>query len=174
MDLGATISKICLLFNEIAQAKGTSITVTIDRSCPKRVLCDRNRLTQVLNNLVNSACKFTDKGRITIRVTGEKLTGDTVRVYFSERIPASGSPNNHLEEIFLPFKQIEISDHRAFGGTGLGLAIVARLVKLMGGKIRVKSQLGVGTTFSFPIRTDSDASMSAWMIVLASHTGSII
>jgi two-component system sensor histidine kinase RpfC len=149
MNIGETIDNITQVFNEIARTKGITIKAEVARTLPNRVLCDKNRLTQVLNNLLNNACKFTDKGQVKLSVKTKKLAGEKVRVIFVIEDSGIGIADDQLEEIFLPFKQIEFANHRDFGGTGLGLAIVSRLVKLMGGEIRVDSQLGVGTTFTF-------------------------
>jgi two-component system sensor histidine kinase RpfC len=149
INIDTTINNITQVFNEIARTKGISIKLDIARTLPGNVLCDQNRLTQVLNNLLNNACKFTHKGQIRVKVTSDDLPENRVRVFFAIEDSGIGIAKDHLEEIFLPFKQIELTDYRAFGGTGLGLAIVARLVRLMGGKINVDSEPGVGTTFTF-------------------------
>lgn len=149
MNIATTIDNITQVFNEIARAKDISIKADVAETLPNRVLCDQNRLTQVLNNLLNNACKFTDKGQIKLSVTAKKLPGDKVRVIFVVEDSGIGIADDQLEKIFLPFKQIEFANHKDFGGTGLGLAIVSRLVKLMGGKISVDSQFGIGTTFTF-------------------------
>jgi two-component system sensor histidine kinase RpfC len=172
MDIGATIDNIARVYHEIARAKDVSITLDIDNAVPPRVLCDQNRLEQVLNNLLNNACKFTDHGRIKVSVRSETLPGEKTRVFFAVEDSGIGIAEDHLEEIFQPFKQVEFVDHRAFGGTGLGLAIAARLINLMGGEMGVDSQVGVGTTFTFhldlttvdgspePVALDSETSLS--------------
>jgi two-component system sensor histidine kinase RpfC len=159
-NIATTVNEIARVFNEIARSKNISLKVDVAGTLPDRVLCDRNRLTQVLNNLLSNACKFTDKGTVSVIVNSDDLPGNMVRVTFAVQDSGIGIAEDHLGEIFLPFKQIEVTDYRAFGGTGIGLAIVSRLVELMGGEIEVHSQLGVGTTFAFhldlPIAPDDD------------------
>jgi PAS domain S-box-containing protein len=130
-----------------AKEKGLRLTCTIEPGVPSHVVGDPDRLRQVLVNLVGNAVKFTELGGIAIRV--HRSPGSELRVMFEIADTGIGIASDRLEAIFAPFEQADLSTTRRFGGTGLGLTISSRLVRLMGGAIKVTSQVGVGSTFSF-------------------------
>jgi signal transduction histidine kinase/ActR/RegA family two-component response regulator len=119
---------------------------------------DEKRLRQVLINLLNNAIKFTEQGQVTLRVT---VLEQIEEVFATPPFPQQklrfevidtgiGISPEHLEKIFQPFEQVGISEQRA-EGIGLGLAISRQIVEIMGSQIKVKSQLGMGSTFWFDI-----------------------
>ena len=110
------------------------------------VIADKERLVQVFNNLISNALKFTSEGHIEI---GCYQSGEMVEFYVKDT--GIGIPADYLEKIFVRFRQVEASYTRKYGGNGLGLAISKNLVELMGGKIRVESELGKGSTFYFTL-----------------------
>jgi len=117
---------------------------------PASLVGDPLRLAQVLTNLCSNAVKFTEVGEvmlITIRAT--QCDHDRVTLCFSVRDTGIGMTQEQTQALFQPFSQVDPSSTRRFGGTGLGLAISRRLVELMGGHIWVRSQLGLGSEFSF-------------------------
>jgi CheY-like chemotaxis protein len=130
-----------------AQEKGLRLTCTIDPGVPAYVVGDPDRLRQVLVNLVGNAVKFTELGGIAVRV--HRAPGSELRVMFEIADTGIGIASDRLEAIFAPFEQADLSTTRRFGGTGLGLTISSRLVRLMGGAIKVTSEVGVGSTFTF-------------------------
>ena len=132
-----------------AKEKGLRLTCTIAPGVPSYVVGDPDRLRQVLVNLVGNAVKFTELGGIAIRV--HRAPGTELRVMFEIADTGIGIASDRLEAIFAPFEQADLSTTRRFGGTGLGLTISSRLVRLMGGAIKVTSQVGVGSTFSFDV-----------------------
>ena len=116
------------------------------------VLCgDRLRLRQILTNLVSNALKFTAQGEVVIDVASVEraalLPGSIATLRYSVRDTGIGIAASELERVFQPFTQVDESGTRRFGGTGLGLAICKQLVELMGGRIGVRSEPGVGSTF---------------------------
>jgi two-component system sensor histidine kinase/response regulator len=113
---------------------------------------DPDRLRQIVLNLVGNAIKFTDKGDILLSVAMESQTPSDVTLHFQCRDHGMGIPLDKQQLIFDPFAQSDTSSTRKFGGTGLGLSIVSRLVEMMGGKIWVKSAVGLGSTFHFTVR----------------------
>ena len=119
---------------------------------PQVVQCDDKRLRQVLLNLLNNAVKFTRKGGVTFRVVTLPHHADLAcsRVRFEIVDTGPGIPANKLEEIFLPFHQLESSEVSA-EGSGLGLAISSNLLDLMGAKLRVESRVGEGSRFWFDL-----------------------
>ncbi|MHC4954052.1 MAG: hybrid sensor histidine kinase/response regulator [Planctomycetota bacterium] len=140
-----------------AAAKELELACHIDADVPDPLLGDAGRLRQVVVNLVGNAIKFTKRGEIVVRVEVEPDTGDRNRdpertnLHFSVRDTGIGIPPELHTSVFEAFGQADSSMSRRFGGTGLGLAISARLVKLMGGSIRVDSYVGKGSTFHFSV-----------------------
>jgi PAS domain S-box-containing protein len=138
----------------IAQAheKGLELEHNIHIDIPDAVVGDPVRLRQILTNLIANAIKFTDQGKIEIRVESESQSADEVCLNFSVRDTGIGIPQEEQEKIFEAFEQVDGSTTRKYGGTGLGLAISSRLVHMAGGRIWVDSEVGVGSTFRFTIR----------------------
>jgi len=142
------------LFKAKANEKQIKITKVIDECIPEYVKGDPTRLSQILNNLVNNAIKFTNKGGVEI---GMKLVDSNERcsmICFSIKDTGIGIPQNKLSTIFDMFTQAGDDITRKFGGTGLGLSIAKKLVDLQGGIIKVDSILEQGTTFSFSMPFD--------------------
>ncbi len=119
---------------------------------PEWVVGDSGRLSQVLNNVIGNAIKFTPSGRVEVSVDTLSQSTDFVRIGFTVRDSGKGIPPNKLQEIFDAFQQVDGSNTREFGGTGLGLAIAARIVHLMGGEITASSRVGQGSRFHFTVR----------------------
>jgi CheY-like chemotaxis protein len=125
----------------------------IDNNVPGQIIADPLRLRQVLINLVSNAMKFTSKGEVFISVKLIKQGDEELMLQFSVRDTGIGIPADKLDKLFKAFSQVDSSTTRKYGGTGLGLAISEKLVKLMGGEITVESETGIGTTFSFTIKS---------------------
>lgn len=112
---------------------------------------DRLRLNQVLTNLMNNAFKFTEKGNVTLNVKVVEYTSEHAKVAFAVEDTGIGIPKNKQEQIFEDFMQASASTTREYGGTGLGLGITKRFVHLFGSELKLKSEEGKGSTFSFVI-----------------------
>lgn len=112
---------------------------------------DVTRLRQVIINIVGNAFKFTEKGEINMKV---KPGDETDMIHFSIKDTGIGIPPDKIDKIFEPFTQAEGSTSRRFGGTGLGTTISRQLAELMGGRIWVASQEGMGSTFHFTVRME--------------------
>ncbi|MDH0864252.1 response regulator [Mitsuaria sp. GD03876] len=143
------IENVGELFSARLEETGLDLVFDIDRDVPPRVVGDAFRLTQVLNNLVGNAIKFTPRGEIVIRVEARAREPDRVELGLSVRDTGIGMSPETRERLFEAFAQGETGTARRFGGTGLGLAICRRLVGLMAGEIAVDSTLGQGSTFRF-------------------------
>lgn len=122
---------------------------TVDPDIPKRLIGDPVRLGQVLTNLMSNAVKFTKNGKVDFSIDQLKETKDTVILRFSVADNGIGIEKTKLKEIFNAFTQASTETTRKFGGTGLGLTISKKLLELQGSDLKVESQLGVGSTFSF-------------------------
>jgi len=141
------IQSICDNIRIGAEKKGL-LFVNENSKIPLSVHADERRLHQVLINLLENAVKFTDKGIITLRVGA---TGRSpLRIKFSIEDTGSEIAPEDLEKIFDPFHQSDGQKYQA-QGTGLGLAITRNLIELMGGKLKVSSQTGLGSIFSFKL-----------------------
>jgi signal transduction histidine kinase/CheY-like chemotaxis protein len=147
-SIGAPID---LLANRAAQ-KGIALSTEIAEPVPRFVVGDPIRLQQVLINLVGNAVKFTDKGGVAIEVSAGPAVEGEVELQFVVRDTGIGIPADKQQHIFEAFAQGDGSVARRFGGTGLGLTISSRLVALMGGRLWVESNPGIGSCFHFTAR----------------------
>ncbi|MDR6769489.1 ATP-binding protein [Azospirillum sp. BE72] len=135
-----------------AHQKGLALICDIDRSVPARLRGDSGRLRQILFNLAGNAIKFTDRGRVVLRVDAAGSTcQNQVRLHVAVEDTGIGIGPEGQARLFQPFSQADSSTTRRFGGTGLGLAICTRLIERMGGRIGVESVPGRGSTFWFTV-----------------------
>ena len=139
------------LFAVRAQEKGLSLSSEVESEVPDALVGDPLRLRQVLLNLVGNAVKFTDVGRVALRVGHESRVDSTVRLRVAVSDTGIGIPADKHQLIFDTFQQADGSMRRRHVGSGLGLAISAALVELMGGRIGLESEPGTGSTFSFTV-----------------------
>ncbi len=174
-DLRELADSIGAIFGHRAQEKGLVLRCELAPELARHVAGDRDRLRQVLMNLVGNSLKFTHQGGVTVRVAKAPAGGEPVvdahtdrvadatrvRVRFEIRDTGVGIPVESLGKMFQPYSQAEASTTRHYGGTGLGLAICKQLVELMGGAIGVESSPGDGTTFWFVVPLAIAASKSS-------------
>jgi len=139
-----------------AHAKKLEILLNVAPNLPQFVLADSIRLRQILVNLLGNAIKFTEKGEIELKV--EQLNSGNAldtQFRFSVKDTGVGIDSKNLTKIFEAFSQEDASTSRKFGGTGLGLTISNKLLSLMGSKLELKSDVGVGSVFYFDIKLKS-------------------
>jgi PAS domain S-box-containing protein len=168
-SLGQLISDVSGLINLKASEKGIAFVARVDPGAPASILCDDIRLKQILLNLLNNAVKFTHKGQVGLKLACERpqknggAGEDTVSLTFEISDTGIGVKEEDIELIFQPFAQSDKYANRSIEGTGLGLSISSRLVKKMGGELKVRSVYGQGSTFYFSInvRPVSDAPLAA-------------
>jgi PAS domain S-box-containing protein len=115
------------------------------------VLGDPYRLSQVMNNLINNALKFTETGTVTIETRLLNKSGNEARIAFTVKDTGIGITESQLGLIFEPFMQAHVAITRTHGGTGLGLSICRELITMMGGELKVHSEAGKGSCFSFEL-----------------------
>ena len=127
--------------------KGLRLTVDIDQRIPTMTVGDGPRLRTVLTNLVSNAIKFTREGGVAVSAALAARGARSVDVHFTVSDTGVGIPAEALDRVFDRFYQVDASTRRAHGGSGLGLNTCRSLAELMGGSIRVESELGAGTTF---------------------------
>jgi signal transduction histidine kinase/CheY-like chemotaxis protein len=137
------------LFSARIEEAGLDLVFEIDEDIPQRLLGDSLRLTQVLNNLVGNAIKFTPRGEIVIRAELLAREAERACLRIAVRDTGIGLTPEQAGRVFEVFSQADTGTARRYGGTGLGLAICKRLVELMDGRMAVESTPGAGSTFSF-------------------------
>ncbi|KLN63457.1 ATP-binding protein [Vibrio sp. VPAP30] len=137
-------------FNLRATQKELTYRCNIDSGLPDCVNGDPARLKQVLNNLVGNALKFTEQGFVELKVT-TSISEEAKLLYIEVKDSGIGIHKDKLEAIFEKFQQADGSTTRQYGGTGLGLAISQKIVEMMGGELKVISELGLGSSFYFAI-----------------------
>ncbi len=140
------------LANKIrAEENNNIIKVMFDEDIPRFLKGDITRITQIMNNLVSNAIKFTKDGRITIELQLKSTTGNRVEINFSVADNGIGISEENQKHIFEKFTQAHKYITREFGGSGLGLAIIKKLLQLLNSEIYVESQPGKGSNFYFSV-----------------------
>jgi len=134
-----------------AAQKGIALKLDSTKARESGVLGDPLRVRQIVTNLLSNAVKFTEKGSVEVRLSTEMRAGK-VEANIEVTDTGAGIPKEKLAQIFEKFTQADSSITRKYGGTGLGLAITRRLVEIHGGRIRVESELGKGSTFFVTVR----------------------
>jgi two-component system, sensor histidine kinase and response regulator len=147
--LDEVISSVTTLTAQKAHEKGLEFLAHVAPGIPECLLGDPLRLGQILTNFVNNAVKFTERGEVRLNIEQVERTGAKVQLKFSVRDTGIGMSPEQSARLFQPFTQADMSTTRKHGGTGLGLTICRRLVDLMGGRIWLESEAGVGSTFFF-------------------------
>jgi signal transduction histidine kinase len=139
--------------NDKKRQKKQTLSVDIDTSVPELVYGDAKRLSQVLNNLISNAIKFTgEQGHIQLKISTPEHNGESVTLQFEVVDNGIGISKEQQEKIFLLFEQADESKSRNFEGFGSGLFITKHIVELMGGQIWVESELGKGAKFVITVK----------------------
>lgn len=158
-DLYKTISGSMKLFSINAVQKGIELHTDISPNTPRFVVGDVVRISQILNNLLGNAIKFTESGSVIISVEAEPAgKQDWHRVKIAVTDTGIGVEADKLESLFESFTQADSATDRRFGGTGLGLAICKKLTALLGGNLTVTSAPGAGSTFTLSLTLEASRS----------------
>jgi two-component system, cell cycle sensor histidine kinase PleC len=128
-----------------------ALTLDLPRNLPP-MITDRQKVKQILHNLVSNALKFTRQGTVTIRAR-HRARRRTLEVAVVDT--GIGIARQDQERVFEDFSQIDNSPTRAYGGTGLGLSICRRLAEMLGGRLTLKSEIGKGSAFTLTLSTQS-------------------
>ncbi|GAB3522666.1 hypothetical protein GCM10027342_20540 [Photobacterium alginatilyticum] len=139
-----------------AAEKSLSFRCSIDRNISPMLLGDATKLRQVLNNLISNAIKFTERGFVNLFIQREGEDHKSVSVRFEVSDSGIGVPKEMHDAIFEKFQQADGSTTRKYGGTGLGLAICREIIRLMGGELKLDSEPGKGSTFSFVLTLEKN------------------
>ncbi|MBP6784186.1 MAG: hypothetical protein KA152_10395, partial [Verrucomicrobiales bacterium] len=154
VDLVTLIEETIEMFAYYAAESQLELIYFVDKRIPNFIYADRERLKQVLVNLIGNALKFTNIGEIVVMVrlhTRETKSGSESLIRVTVKDTGIGIAPEHHERIFEAFTQADASTTRKFGGTGLGLAISRKLCNIFGGALGVHSELGKGSEFFFDI-----------------------
>lgn len=143
---------IYLAFRDKAERKGLDFNLSISEDLHKiGIIGDQTRLTQILNNLLENALKFTNEGNVSFAINVKQEDEEEINLQFCISDTGIGIPLDKQELVFESFAQASTSTTRNYGGTGLGLAIVKNLLELHNSTIVIKSELNIGTSFTFDI-----------------------
>jgi two-component system sensor histidine kinase/response regulator len=149
--LDEVIGSVTTVTAQKAHDKGLEFLAHVSPQIPEHLMGDPLRLGQILTNFVNNAVKFTEKGEIRLDIELLERTGGKVQLKFAVRDTGIGMTKEQAAKLFQPFTQADMSTTRKHGGTGLGLTICRRLVDLMGGRVWLESEAGVGSAFYFTV-----------------------
>ncbi|MDO8070688.1 CHASE domain-containing protein [Janthinobacterium sp. SUN176] len=158
--LDTLLANIASQLGDAAAVKGLALQFDIAPELPQRWRGDPLRLEQVLLNLTSNAIKFSDNGSIFVRVRQSEERGSHGMLRFEVQDRGIGMNQEEVAQLFRSFHQADPSTTRKYGGSGLGLVISKQLVELMGGKVGVYSQPGLGSTFWFTARLEKSAQAS--------------
>lgn len=153
-DLSSLINDLVNMTRDRAIKKGLKFNINVDRHIPRLLTGDEIRIRQCVMNLLTNAVKYTETGEVTLTIsftTGENTTSGHILLDFKVEDTGIGMKAEDMEKLFSPYKRIEEKRNRAIEGTGLGMSITRQLLELMGSALKVKSEYGKGSEFSFAI-----------------------
>jgi len=148
-ELTEFLNEIEIMFKPSILNKGFVLNIVIEENVPRRLIGDSFRLRQVLSNLIGNSIKFTQQGRIDVKVRKLEECNNEVKLEWVVQDTGVGLSQNNLKNIFNSFTQADSSTTRQYGGTGLGLSICKGLVENMNGEIWAESKEGEGSSFYF-------------------------
>lgn len=141
------VEEVMRTYSAAATGKGLQFYACIDSHTPEKVIGDAARIRQILGNLINNAIKFTDMGRVALRLRCSTGESGTVDMEWQVSDTGEGIPRDQQAHLFEPFYQV-LGGQCTLSGTGLGLSICSRLSELMDGRIEVVSDVGLGSSFT--------------------------
>jgi ammonium transporter len=152
-----SVENVTAMLSSAAADKNIDLLLRVQPDLPSTFIGDVGRIRQVLTNLVGNALKFTHFGHVLVDITGQQ-SGDKYDLKIRVEDTGIGIPQNELDNVFQKFSQVDGTNTREYEGTGLGLSISANLVELMGGTIKVESEVGKGSVFTvrLPLMSHAD------------------
>jgi putative two-component system response regulator len=153
-NLQKVLDEVCAMNADKAVARGLALEFEVDDGIPAVLVGDSLRLSEILINYISNAIKFTEQGKIQIRVSSSERDLTHIRLHFAVKDTGIGLSDAQISRLFQSFQQGDTSTTRRYGGTGLGLAICRKLAELMDGEVGVVSVPGEGSTFWFTARLD--------------------
>lgn len=149
-DLGTLVCDLYQMMIAQARAKNITLTFELDPLLPRRYIGDDIRIRQVLINLLSNGIKYTQEGSVVFRITGQ-IEGEEAKLHFSIKDTGEGISRDNIAKLFSRFDRLEEAGKRHIEGTGLGLNVSSSLLHLMGSKVEIQSEVGVGSEFSFTL-----------------------
>ena len=150
-DLFGMVDNVIRMMKIKADAKGLKLLLKLDEDLPRKLIGDDVRIRQILVNLIGNAIKYTEKGQVTLNITG-KLQGEEVVLDVSVKDTGTGIKKEDMDRLFEKYARINEEKNRDIEGTGLGLSITLQLLRLFGSTINVESEFGKGSVFSFKLK----------------------
>jgi signal transduction histidine kinase/CheY-like chemotaxis protein len=151
-DLRELLKNIKNCLQELAYSNNNNFKLEIDNTLPDHIIGDPTKLSQIFLNLINNALKFTKNGSVIVIAKQDFSEQQNTQIYFEVLDTGIGIPEEKLQTVFESFSQGSIEVNRKYGGTGLGLTIVKKLIKILGGQIKLESTVGIGSSFSFTLQ----------------------
>ena len=136
---------------ERVDAKGLQLFVNIDPQIPSELYGDDSRIDQIILNLLTNAVKYTPEGSVTLTVDAQERTRDKVLLYVDVTDTGIGIKDSDMGRLFESFERLDMTKNRDIEGTGLGISITTRLLELMDSELKVESEYGKGSSFSFEL-----------------------
>lgn len=152
-DFSSMIHDISNMIALKAKSKELDFNININDALPCRLLGDEIRIRQILINLLNNAVKYTEKGSITLCVSGDR-DGEEEILHFCVEDTGIGMKEEEIPKLFKAYERIDEKRNRNIEGTGLGMSITMQLLDMMGSSLEVKSEYGQGSCFSFELRQE--------------------
>lgn len=150
-DLSSLINDLVNMIRDRAVKKGLKFNVKVDENVPHLLIGDETRIRQCALNLLTNAVKYTDIGEVTITISYEKKDQKHILLCFTVKDTGIGMKEEDMDNLFSPYKRIDEKRNRSIEGTGLGMSITRQLLSLMGSTLKVQSEYGNGSEFSFAI-----------------------
>ena len=145
--LSSVLNDILNMMRFKAEQKGLEFKIEVDETVPDILFGDEVRIRQVIVNILNNAVKYTPQGSVTFKVGWRRLADGSAEMEFSSIDTGIGIKDEDLPKLFGKFQRLDLQKNRTVEGTGLGLSITIKLVKMMGGELKVESEYGKGSTF---------------------------
>ena len=152
-DLASVIFDLLTITYERAKVKNLKVEVNVDKELPLRLHGDDMRLKQILTNLLSNAVKYTEQGTVTLSVSGIKQDGK-LKLHCAVKDTGIGIRKEDMERLFEAFTRVDEERNHKIEGTGLGLSITKQLLGLMGSELKVESEYGSGSVFSFELEQE--------------------
>lgn len=151
-NLKNEIEKALRIFSGLVSEKNLRFTYQFDSMIPEYVHLDKEKLIQILINIIGNAIKFTPEGgKVNLKISGEKILETNIILHFEITDSGIGIPKDQINNLIKPFVQVDSTNTRQHQGTGLGLAISYKFIELMGGQLSIESEIGSGSTFTFSV-----------------------
>ena len=151
-DTASLINNIVTSVSERAREKHLEFITDVDKNLPSRMIGDDVRVLQVIVNILTNAVKYTESGHVRFIFRENKREGKDIDLYVSVEDTGIGIRKEDLPKLFESFERLDKEKNHGIEGTGLGMAIVTNLLKMMGSRIQVKSEYGLGSNFFFVLR----------------------